>query len=52
MWQRITGRIEMLDDVVRVKIDLPWIVQLLGDTVAKQLRGRGVAMIEKPKSEG
>ena len=52
MWQRITGRIEVLDNVVRVEIDLPWIMQLLRDTVAKQVRGRGVAMLEKPKSEG
>ena len=51
MWQRITGRIEVLDDVVRVEIDLPWIMQLLRDTVAKQVRGRGVALLEKPPGE-
>jgi hypothetical protein len=39
MWQRITGRIEVLDDIVRVEIDLPWIMQLLRDTVAKQCGG-------------
>ena len=48
MWQRITGRIEVLDDVVRVEIDLPWIMQFLRDTVAKQVRGRGVALLERP----
>jgi hypothetical protein len=51
MWQRITGRIEVLDDVVRVEIDLPWIMQFLRDTVAKQVRGRGVAMLERPPRE-
>jgi hypothetical protein len=51
MWQRITGRIEVLDDVVRIEIDLPWIMQLLRDTVAKQVRGRGVAMLERPPRE-
>jgi hypothetical protein len=51
MWQRITGRIEILDDVVRVEIDLPWIMQLLRDTVAKQVRGRGVALLERPPGE-
>jgi len=51
MWQRITGRIEVLDDVVRIEIDLPWIMQLLRDTVAKQVRGRGVAMLERPPGE-
>ena len=51
MWQRITGRIEVLDDVVRIEIDLPWIMQLLRDTVAKQVRGRGVALLERPPGE-
>ena len=51
MWRRISGRIEVLDDVVRVEIDLPWIMRLLGDTVAKQVRGRGVALLEKPPGE-
>ena len=41
----------VLDDVVRVEIDLPWIMRLLGDTVAKQVRGRGVALLEKPPGE-
>jgi putative polyhydroxyalkanoate system protein len=51
MWQRITGRIKVLDDVVRVEIDLPWIMQLLRDTVAKQVRGRAAGLLEKPQSE-
>src|SRR6266850_206151 len=49
MW--ITGRIEVLDDVVRVEIELPWIMQLLGDTIAKRVRGRGVALLERPLGE-
>jgi len=51
MWQRIAGRIEVLDDIVRIEIDLPWIMQLLRDTIAKQVRGRGVALLEKPPGE-
>ena len=51
MWQRITGRIEVLDDVVRVEIDLPWIMQLLRDTIAKRVRGRGVELLERPPGE-
>jgi hypothetical protein len=48
MWQTITGRIEVLEDAVRIEIDLPWMMRLLGDTIMKQVRGRGVAMLEKP----
>ena len=51
MWQRITGRIEVLDDIVRVEIDLPWIMQLLRDTIAKRVRGRGVALLERSPGE-
>ena len=51
MWQRITGRIEVLDDVVRVEIDLPWIMQFLRDSIARQVRGRGIALLEKPQGE-
>jgi putative polyhydroxyalkanoate system protein len=52
MWQRITGRIEMLDDAVRVEIELPWVMRLLRDTIAKRVRGRGVALLERPPGEG
>jgi hypothetical protein len=48
MWQTITGRIEVLEDAVRIEIDLPWMMRLLADTVMKQVRGRGLAMLEKP----
>ncbi len=43
MWQAITGAIEVLDDVVRIE---------LGETIMKQVRGRGIAMLEKPPGEG
>ena len=52
MWQTITGRIEVLDDAVRIEIDLPWMMRLLGDTITKQVRGRALAMLEKPAGEG
>ena len=51
MWQTITGRIEVLDDTVRIEIDLPWIMRLLGDTVTKQVRERSIALLEKPPGE-
>ena len=45
MWQRITGRIEVLDVAVRVEIELPWVMRLLRDTITKRVRGRGVALL-------
>lgn len=49
MWQTISGRIEVQEDAVRIEIDLPWMMRLLGDTIVKQVRGRGMAMLEKPR---
>jgi hypothetical protein len=51
MWQTIGGRIEVLDDVVRIEIDLPWLMLLLGDTVAQRARERATLMLEKPPGE-
>jgi hypothetical protein len=48
MWQRITGRIEVLDDTVRIEVDLPWVMQLLADTIAKRVRSRAIALLDKP----
>ena len=48
LWQQITGRIEVLDDAVRVEIDLPWAMQLLRDTIARRVHGRGVTLLHKP----
>jgi hypothetical protein len=35
----------------RVEIELPWVMQLLRDTIAKRVRGRGVALLERPPGE-
>ena len=48
LWQQITGRIEVLDDAVRVEIDLPWALQLLRDTIARRVHRRGVALLDRP----
>ena len=51
MWQTITGRVEVLDDAIRIEIELPWIMSLLGDTIAAQARARGTALLAKPPEE-
>jgi hypothetical protein len=53
MWQRITGRIEVLDDVVRVEIDLPWIMQLLSRCTGRATGDHGaLGFASAPKPEG
>src|SRR5437588_6698790 len=51
MWQRITGRIEVLDDVVRVEIDLPWIMQLLCPSESPRLIPRCALGQSRPASQ-
>lgn len=51
MWQSITGRIEVLETAIRVEVELPWMMRLLGETITKQVRGRALAMLEKPTNE-
>jgi hypothetical protein len=51
MWQTLTGRVAVQDDAVRFEIDLPWLMRLLGDTIGRQVRERGMVMLEKPPGE-
>jgi hypothetical protein len=51
MWQTITGRVDVLEDAVRIEIDLPWMMRLLGETIANRVRGRALSMLEKPAGE-
>jgi hypothetical protein len=36
---------------VRVEIDLPWMMQVLRDTITRRVRGRGIALLEKPPGD-
>jgi hypothetical protein len=46
--QTIAGRLDVLDDSVRLEIDLPWLLRLLAHTITPQIRGRGRELLEKP----
>jgi hypothetical protein len=48
MWQTITGRVAVLDEAVRVEIDLPWLMRVIGDTVGRQVRERVSLMLRGP----
>jgi hypothetical protein len=48
MWQTISGRIEVLNESVRIEIDLPWVMRALRDTIMNRVRGRGITMLERP----
>ena len=48
LMQAITGRIEVLDEFVRIELNLPRLLHLLAKTIAGQIEHRGQALLERP----
>jgi hypothetical protein len=46
--QAVAGRLEVLDDLVCIEVDLPPVLNLLAGTIAGRLRREGNRMLEKP----
>src|SRR5687768_3085563 len=45
--QKLTGRLELLPDSVRVELDLPEILAAIADKIAGRLRSEGQKLLEK-----
>jgi hypothetical protein len=45
MGQAIGGRMDVLDEAVRVEVDLPWLVALLADKIAARIRQTGARLL-------
>jgi hypothetical protein len=45
--QKLTGRLELLPDSVRVELDLPEILAAIADKIAGKLRSEGQKLLEK-----
>jgi hypothetical protein len=43
--QHLTGRIEVLDESVRVEIDLPWILRAVAGPIAARIQQVGTAVL-------
>jgi putative polyhydroxyalkanoate system protein len=50
LFQTISGRVQVLDDAVRVEVDLPWLLSRVSEKVKKQIEQRGTKMLSKPKA--
>ena len=51
MLQRITGRLEVYDDFVKVELALPRLLHLLARRITGRIEHRGAALLEAPKRE-
>jgi len=49
MLQRITGRIEVYDEFVKVELALPRLLHLLARRITGRIEHRGAALLEGPK---
>ncbi|MBX6368716.1 MAG: polyhydroxyalkanoic acid system family protein [Rhodospirillales bacterium] len=45
--QDVSGRIEVMDDVVEVEVELPWMLRRLGEMLRKRIGKEGTLMLEK-----
>ena len=45
--QQLTGRIEVLEEAVRVEVDLPWILAALSGRLGARIRNVGTLMLKK-----
>lgn len=50
--QTVTGRLDVLDDSLRLEIDLPWVLRLLARTITGRVRSRGRELLLDKPPEG
>ena len=49
MMQAVSGRIHVMDDNVRVEVDLPWILAAIAEMVRGQIEKRGSQILLRKK---
>ena len=49
MKQTVSGRIHIMDDNVRVEVDLPWILVAISEVVRGQIEKRGSQILLRKK---
>ena len=50
LFQTVSGRVEVMDNSVRVEVDLPWLLSRISEKVRHQIEQRGTKMLNKPKA--
>lgn len=45
--QSLTGRIEVLEEAVRVEVDLPWIIASLANKIGTRISKEGTLLLKK-----
>ena len=47
MGQTVSGRIDVMDDSVRLEVDLPWVLSLFAEKAKAIIQRQGTLMLEK-----
>jgi hypothetical protein len=50
MGQTFGGRMDVLDDAVRVEVDLPWLAALLAEPIATRIRQAGMRLLRRRRA--
>jgi len=45
--QHVAGRIDVMDELVRVEVDLPWMLRHIAEKVQQRIGQHGTLMLEK-----
>lgn len=45
--QKVSGRVDVLDNSVRIEVDLPWILASIAHSLQGRLRKEGALLLEK-----
>ena len=49
MGQAITGRMDVLDDAIKLSVDVPWIFAMIADKIRGRLETEGRKLLEEKK---
>jgi putative polyhydroxyalkanoate system protein len=47
MGQTVTGHVDVMDDSVRVEVNLPWLLQMVANKAKTLIQKQGTLMLEK-----
>src|SRR5687767_5185599 len=47
MGQAITGRMDVLDDAIKLSVDVPWVLAMIADKIKGRIEQEGRKLLEK-----
>jgi hypothetical protein len=45
--QNVVGRVEVMEKLARIELDLPWVLAILAEKLQSRIKGAGTLLLEK-----